>query len=254
MIRVLLVDDHPIVRQGLKRLLSEDGRVAVVGEAETGADLLALLPYHPVDVVVLDWTMPGQDGRSTLAALRQQYPKLPVVVFSFGRPTEEGIQALQAGAAAFVGKESAPEVLLGAIQHVASGRKYIPSELAEHLAQYPAQLRPDQPHQRLSPREREVLALLGTGKTLTQVAACLGLSVKTASTYRTRMIEKMGLSTTADLMRYAVRQCVTPEAPAPLPTASPEPPCEHLRQEAGPGRRSAASPKRPLSHLPRPPR
>ena len=223
MIRVLLVDDHPIVRQGLKRLLSEDGRVAVVGEAETGAELLALLPYHPVDMVVLDWTMPGQDGRSTLVALRQQYPKLPVVVFSFGRATEEGINALQAGAAAFVGKESSPEVLLGAIQHVASGRKYIPSELAEHLVEHPTGRPPDQLHLLLSPREREVLALLGSGKSMTQVGASLGLSVKTASTYRTRMLEKMGLRTTTELMRYAVLHDIRPADPDHLRPAEPAP-------------------------------
>jgi len=204
MIRVAIADDHPIVREGLRRIVSEDGGISVVGEASSAVELFRLLGSAPIDVVLLDVSMPGNTFVDTLKDLRRVHPSVKVLVISAHPEDQWAMRSLQAGAAGYLTKDHSPEQLVLAIRRVARGGKYVSETMAERLAGMVDSGRARAPHETLSDREFEVLRALGSGMMVKDVAVQLRLSAKTVSTYRTRLLEKMGLKTKADLVRYVV--------------------------------------------------
>lgn len=205
MIKVLIADDHTVVRQGLKQILSDDPQLAVVGEAADGNEVLTALETLSVDALVLDITMPGRNGLDVLKEVKRKRPTLPVLVLSMHPEDQFAIRILRAGAAGYITKESAPEELVGALRKVCSGGKYVSPQLAEKLAVFIGDETTGPAHEKLSDREFEVLRMLALGKTVTEVAEELLLSVKTVSTYRSRVLEKMKMTSNADLTRYALQ-------------------------------------------------
>jgi two-component system invasion response regulator UvrY len=204
MIRLAIADDHPIVREGLRRIASDGAGITVTGEASTATELFLLLASAPVDVVLLDVSMPGSTFVETLRTLRERHPTVKILVLSVHPEDQWAMRALRAGAAGYLTKDHSPEQLVEAIRRVARGGKYVSGTLAEKLAGLVDQGRTAAPHEQLSDREFEVLRALGSGMTVKDVAAQLRLSAKTVSTYRTRLLEKMGLKSNADLVRYIV--------------------------------------------------
>ncbi len=205
MIRVLIADDHAILRRGLIEILRREFKDALCGEAESADQTLAQVESHGWDLVILDVTMPGRSGIDVLVDLKRVRPKLPVLILSMHPEGQYGKRVLKAGAAGYLTKDSAPEELIKAVRKVLAGGRYVSPALAEVLA-VDLGRDADQPlHAKLSDRELEVLRLLGSGKTISQIAEVLHLSVTTVSTYRARILEKMSMSTTAELMCYALR-------------------------------------------------
>lgn len=204
MIKVLIADDHTIVRQGLKQILNLDPQIEVSFEAKDGNEVLDYLRGAAVDVVVLDITMPGRNGLETLKDIKRLYPATAVIILSMHPKDQYAVRVLKAGASGYITKESATEELVNAIRKAYRGEKYISTEVAELLAEYVGHGAPDQPHKLLSDREFEVLRLLASGKGITQIANELNLSVKTVSTYRTRIVEKTGLTSNSDITRYSI--------------------------------------------------
>ena len=204
-VRVLIADDHPVVRDGLKTMLSSDPEVRVVGEARDGDEALALMHDVDWDVAVLDYSMPGKGGVDLLAQVKHDYPDRPVLILSIYPEDPHGMRALKAGAAGYITKESAGDELTAAVKKVVSGGRYVSAALAEKLASRltPEQERP--PHERLSDREYRVMWLLASGKTLHQIAEEMRLSPSTVSTYRGRILKKLGLNTNVDLVHYAMK-------------------------------------------------
>jgi len=203
-IRVLIADDHAILRRGLKEILVRDLEGAICGEAEDAEQVLSQVQSQVWDVVILDVTMPGRSGIDVLRDLKQLRPKLPVLVLSMHPEEQYGKRALKAGAAGYMNKESAPEELIKAIEKVLAGGRYVSPLLAEKLA-FDLDGNTGRPiHETLSDREFEVLRMIASGRTVTQIAEELHLSVKTVSTYRARILEKMNMATSAELMRYAL--------------------------------------------------
>lgn len=204
MIRLAIADDHPIVREGLRRIAVDDAGIIVTGEAATAAELFRLLASAAVDVVLLDVSMPGATFVETLVELRERHPSVKILVLSVHPEDQWAMRALRAGAAGYLTKDRSPEQLVQAIRRVARGGKYVSESLAEKLAGLVDNGRARSPHERLSDREFEVLRALGSGMTVKDVAQQLHLSAKTVSTYRTRLLDKMGLKSKADLVRYVV--------------------------------------------------
>lgn len=204
MIRVAIADDHPIVREGLRRIVSDDGGISVAGEASSAVELFRLLKGAAVDVVLLDVSMPGPTFIETLKDLRREHPSVKVLVISAHPEDQWAMRSLQAGASGYLTKDHSPEQLVHAIRRVARGGKFVSETMAERLAGMVDSGRTRAPHEALSDREFEVLRALGSGMMVKDVAAELRLSAKTVSTYRTRLLEKMGLETKADLVRYVV--------------------------------------------------
>jgi DNA-binding NarL/FixJ family response regulator len=204
MIRIAIADDHPIVREGLRRIASDDAGITVTGEASTAAELFRILGTAPVDVVLLDVSMPGAAFIDTLRDLRERHSSVKVLVISAHPEDQWAMRALRAGAAGYLTKDHSPEQLVQAIRRVARGGKYVSESMAEKLAGMVDNGRARAPHERLSDREFEVLRALGSGMLVKDVAAQLNLSAKTVSTYRARLLEKMGLKSKADLVRYVV--------------------------------------------------
>ncbi|MCC6574974.1 MAG: response regulator transcription factor [Planctomycetes bacterium] len=202
--RLLLADDHGIVRSGLRRILEQEFSGVVVFEAANCPDVLNALRSNRFDAIVLDISMAGQNSLNILPEIRQTAPNTPVVVLSVHGERQFVVRALRAGALAYLTKERAPEELFRAIRSVLAGKRYLAQPLAEQLADYVAAENPDAPHEALSPREYEILLLLALAKTPSAIAEQLKLSVKTISTYRTRILEKMGLRSNAELMQYAI--------------------------------------------------
>ena len=205
MISVLIADDHTVVRQGLKEILSHDAQLRVVGEATNGDEVLRLVESLRIDALVLDISMPGKNGLDVLKELKRTHPSLPVLVLSMHPEDQFAIRILRAGAAGYVTKESAPDELIGALRKVCAGGKYVSPQLAEKLAIFIEQEKSGPLHEQLSDREYQVLRMLALGKTVSEIADELLLSVKTISTYRTRVLEKMKMSTNAELTRYALQ-------------------------------------------------
>jgi two-component system invasion response regulator UvrY len=204
-IRVLIVDDHPVVRQGIRQIVESTDDIVVGGEATTGHEVADLLARMPCDLVLLDLSLPDVDGLDLLKRLCDQPKEVPVLVLTIHSEEQFAIRCLKAGAGGYLTKEAASSELVIAIRKIVSGGRYIPSPLAERLAAY---LGPDgekPPHERLSDREYQVLRLIAMGKSTRQIAADLTLSAKTVSTYRTRVLEKMRLTSTAELVSYALR-------------------------------------------------
>lgn len=204
MIKILIADDHAIVRQGLKQIVAEESDMTVAGEAQTAQQALDLVRTSQWDVVVLDISMPGRSGLEVLKELLRERRQLPVLMLSMHPEEQFAVRALKAGAAGYLTKDSAPTELITAIRKVLQGGKYVSPALAERLAF--ALTAPEQPlHETLSNCEYEVFRFLATGKTVSEIAENLSLSVKTISTYRTRILEKLNLKNNAELMQYAVR-------------------------------------------------
>ena len=202
MIRILIVDDHPIVRAGLRRIAEDDPVIVVTGEASNGQDALDALRQTVADVVLLDVTMPGAPFTDTLRRLRDEHPTVRVLVLSAHPEDQWAVRALRGGASGYLTKDHSPDQLLDAIRRVHRGGRYVSTSLAERLATQLGQDFVDAPHEQLSDREFDVLRSLGAGHTVKEVAERLGLSPKTVSTYRTRLMEKMRFATNADLVQY----------------------------------------------------
>jgi two-component system, NarL family, invasion response regulator UvrY len=202
MIRLAIADDHPIVREGLRRIASDDAGITVTGEAATAAELFLLLSAAPVDVVLLDVSMPGATFIETLRELREKHSSIQVLVLSAHPEDQWAMRALRAGAAGYLTKDHSPEQLVQAVRRVARGGKYVSESMGEKLAGMVDEGKSRAPHELLSDREFEVLRALGSGMMVKDVAAQLSLSAKTVSTYRARLLEKMGLKSKADLVRY----------------------------------------------------
>lgn len=204
MIRVFVADDHAVVRRGLVQILTETPDMVVAGEASTGREVLQAVRKHDYDVLVLDIAMPEGGGLEVLQQLQTLKPDLRVLILSMYPEKQYAVRALKTGAAGYLTKESVPDELIAAIRKVARGGKYVSQSLAEQLA---SELRGEvekEPHKTLSDREFQVMILLAAGKSITDVAEELSLSVKTVSTYRTRILEKLNLKSTAEIIRYAL--------------------------------------------------
>ena len=204
MIRIAIADDHPIVREGLRRIVGEDASLTVTGEASTAPELFRLLAAAAVDVVLLDVSMPGSSFTDTLRDLRVKFSSVKILVLSAHPEDQWAMRALQAGAAGYLTKDHSPEQLVQAIHRVARGRKYVSETMAERLAGMADDDMSRAPHERLTQREFEVLRALGSGMMVKDVAAQLRLSAKTVSTYRCRLLAKLGFSSNADLVKYVV--------------------------------------------------
>jgi two-component system, NarL family, invasion response regulator UvrY len=205
MLRVLLVDDHAVVRKGMKAILEDGLPGVVVSEAADGDQALAVLA-EPPDAVVLDLSMPGRSGIDLLVEIKHRYPKLPVLIMSLHGEEQFALRALRAGAAGYLTKAAAPEQLVAAVTKVTRGGRYITEAVAERLAADVGGKDPAAaPHERLSDREFEVMRGIASGSSVSEIAEQMHLSVKTVSTYRTRLLEKMGMATNAELTRYAIQ-------------------------------------------------
>src|SRR5207253_4457687 len=203
--RVLVCDDHPIVRRGLREILEKAGAPVTVGEAASAAEGLALARKQSWDTVVLDITMPGRSGLALLKELKSERPHVPVLVLSVHPAEQYAVRVLRAGASGYLTKESAPEELLTAIRHIVRGGRYISPSVGETLADDLGRPADQLPHHGLSDREFEIMRRLAAGKRVSEIADQLHLSVKTVSTYRARVLRKLNLRTTADIMRYALK-------------------------------------------------
>lgn len=203
--RILITDDHAVVRSGLKQILAEAFPKAEFGEATNAQEALDRVWKEPWDVVVLDITMPGRSGLEVLKEIKQSKPKLPVLMLSMHPEDQFAVRLLKVGASGYMTKESAPQELVGAVKKVIAGGRYVSPSLAEKMASYLAIDVQTPPHERLSDREFLVLRQIASGKTPTAIAKELGLSVKTISTYRMRILEKMSMQNNAELTHYAIQ-------------------------------------------------
>jgi len=203
-IRVVIVDDHAIVRRGIRQIVAESATIEVVGEASDYGELMTLLRERECDVVLLDIAMPGKNGIEILKAVRERHAKVRVLMFSTYPEDQYAVRALKAGASGYLNKSSAPEKLVEAIQQIGLGRRYITPEFAESLAASVAEPETRDPHELLSDREFQTLRLIASGRKLSEIAEELAISPKTVSVYRARVLEKMKLRTNTELTRYAV--------------------------------------------------
>lgn len=206
MIRVVVADDHAIVRQGLKQILGTQPDFAVCGEASNHGEVMQVLRQTECDVLVLDVAMPGRNGIETLKQVKQEWPRLPVLILSMYPEDQYAFRALKAGAAGYLTKMAASDQLIEAIRVVARGRKYMTPELATSLAESFDRDTETPPHALLSDREFQTLKLIAAGRTPAQIGEALALSPKTVSVYRARVLAKLKLATNADLTRYALER------------------------------------------------
>jgi two-component system invasion response regulator UvrY len=205
MIRILIVDDHAILRRGLRALLSDAFHEAAFGEASDAEQALEQLGKKEWDVALLDITLPGKSGLDLLKELKAAWPRLPVLVLSVHPEDQFAVRVLKAGAEGYMTKESAPEELVEAIRKILAGGRYVSPTLAEKLALNVGRDFTRAPHETLSDREYEVMCRIASGKTATGIAGELSLSVKTISTYRARILEKLGVRNSAEIAQYAIR-------------------------------------------------
>lgn len=201
--RVLIADDHAIVRKGLRQI-AEESKQILVGEASNGQEALDKVRNERWDALVLDINMPGRHGLDVLQAVRDIQPQLPILILSVHPEEQYAMRVLRAGAAGYMNKDAAPDELVSAIHKVVAGGKYISPALAERLAFEVSGQNDKLPHEKLSDREYRVLIMIGEGKSVGQIAQDLALSVKTVSTYRSRVLEKMNLQNNADMIRYVI--------------------------------------------------
>ena len=206
MTRILLVDDHPVVRQGIKQVLSGAFHPALVGEAANAEEGMNEVRSTEWDVLVLDLSLPGASGMDLLKDLRRERPALPVLILSMHRPDQFARRAMNAGASGYLTKDSAPTELVKAVGEVIAGRRYLNPAVIEELVLHQQPEPSQRPHEVLSDREYQVLRMIASGLTVSQISARLTLSVKTISTYRARVLEKMAMKTTAELMHYGIQQ------------------------------------------------
>jgi DNA-binding NarL/FixJ family response regulator len=204
MIRILIADDHAIVREGLKQVLAAAGDLAIVAEAQNGAEVIQRVRELEFDLLLLDMSMPGKSGIELIKQVRSEKPKLRILVLSMHEEEQYAVRALKAGAAGYLTKESASEQLVAAIRKVAAGGAYITSKVAQQFALGAMYNASGPPHAALSDREYQVFEMLVAGKSITDIAERLNLSVKTVSTHKARIMQKMNMTSTAELVRYAV--------------------------------------------------
>lgn len=204
-IKVLIADDHAIVREGLKQILADTRDIVVSGHAENGSEAIRLSREGPCDVLLLDISMPDRSGIEVLKQVRKESPKIAILMLSMHREDQYAIRSLKAGAAGYLNKQSAPAELVNAIRQVAAGRKYISAALAQELANQINDNHETPLHETLSDREYQTLTMIASGKTVSDIAAELVLSVKTISMYRSRLLQKMKLRHNAELTHYAIK-------------------------------------------------
>jgi len=210
MIRILLVDDHVMFREGLKQILAKHSDMLVVDEAGTGQEALAKILKNKIDLVLLDISLPGRNGPELLAEIKKINPDLAVLVLSMHPEDQYAIRMMKAGALGYLTKESAPEELISAIRRVSTGRRYISSKLADEMAVALDSNAPKLPHLTLSNREFYVMRMLASGKAIKEIAEELTISEKTVTTYRARILEKMNLHNNVELTLYAIENKLLP--------------------------------------------
>ncbi len=208
MIRVVICDDHALVRKGLAMILAQAGDVAVAGEASNYGELRQLLRKVECDVLLVDVEMPGRDGIEAVGLLKKELPRVAALVLSGHPEARFAVRALRAGALGYLNKANAPEILIDAVRHAAMGRKYLSPEVSQALAEAVSTDPADEPHRELSQREFQVFRMIAGGKRLSEIAAALSLSPKTVSVYRARVLEKLGVENNVEIARYAVRHGV----------------------------------------------
>ncbi len=204
MIEVLIADDHAVVRAGLKQILSATPEIQVVAEAASGNDALVAIRARRFDVIVLDMSMPGRSGLELIRQIKEEQPQARILVLSMHQEEQYAVRALKSGASGYLNKDSAPDHLVGAIRKVASGGAFISPNIAEQLAQGVMRNQDQPPHTLLSDREFEVFQRLAGGESVTTIADKLNLSVKTVSTHKSRIMQKMNMQSSTDLIRYAL--------------------------------------------------
>jgi len=205
MIKILIADDHAIVREGLKRIITETSDMSVTGEASCGQEVLSILPTQQFDLIILDISMPGKSGLEILKQIKTDFPEIPVLILSVHPEDQYAVRVLKAGASGYLTKESASAELIDAIRKVSQGRRYVTQSLAEELAFNLTTHNKKPSHETLSDREFEVMCSIASGRTVTEIADSLYLSVKTISTYRSRILTKMKLKSNAELTHYAIK-------------------------------------------------
>jgi len=210
-IKVLIADDHAIVREGLKQILADTPDIVVSGDTESGVEAIRLHRSNQADVMLLDISMPDRNGIEVLKQLKKEFSSLAVLMLSMHREDQYAIRALKAGASGYMTKQSAPVELVNAIRQVAAGRKYISASLAQELANQVGGDCEKPPHETLSDREYQTLTMIASGKTVTDIAEELALSVKTISMYRSRLLQKMKLRHNAELTHYAIKNQLVQE-------------------------------------------
>jgi len=205
MIKVFIADDHAVVRSGIKQILSEESDIKVVGEASNTDEIMKHLYDQNWDILILDITMPGQNGLDAIMEIKQRKPDLKILILTMHSEEEVAIRALKTGASGFLNKDSVPGELIKAVKKVYEGGKYISSSIAESIALSFEKSKPNMPHEDLSDREFQIMCLIASGNSLNQIADNLSISVKTVSTYRSRILEKMNMKSNVELTHYAIR-------------------------------------------------
>jgi two-component system, NarL family, invasion response regulator UvrY len=209
MIRVVIADDHPLVRAGLRQVLADEPEIEVVGEAADGDETVAVLRATEPDVVLLDITMPGAPFPGLLRLLRSAFPRVEVLIVTMHGEDQFAVRALKEGAAGYLTKQQPPQEVINAIKQIAGGGRYLTAAVAERAAAALDGNATRLPHERVSRREYEVLCMIGLGKSVKQIATELGVSPKTVSTHRARLLRKMRLKTSAELIRYVLQYGLT---------------------------------------------
>lgn len=209
MIKILIADDHPLIRNGLKQLLSKQSDIEVTCEASNGKEIFDLLKKNTIDVVILDISMPGMSGIEVLDKVKQKYPSLPVLMLSALSEDLYALKTLKSGASGFINKEAAPEELVKAIRKVVMGGIYVSDFLGEKLAFDYKKGIAKQPHEKLSKREFQIMCLIGSGKTVSEIADELYLNVRTISTYRARILEKLNLKNNSEISNFCIKEGFT---------------------------------------------
>jgi len=210
MIKILIADDHPLIRNGLRQLISKQSDIEVACEASNSKEVFELMKKHEIDVVILDISMPGMSGIEILDIIKQKYPSVPVLMLSALSEELYALKTLKSGASGFINKESAPEELVKAIKKVVSGGVYVSDFLGEKLAVDFKKGIAKQPHENLSKREFQIMCLIGSGKAVSEIAKELFLNVRTISTYRARILEKLNLKNNSEITSYCVKEGFTP--------------------------------------------
>lgn len=204
MIKIIIADDHPMLRSGMIQTINKEVDMKVVLEAESGEELLSKLDNQEFDVVVLDIGLPGRSGLEILKEIKKLYPKIPVLMYSGYQEERYGLRAIQAGANGYISKEDTKSNLIDAIRKIKTGKRYITPELAEILANEVDKDNDKQPHERLSDREFEIMRHIALGKSVSQIANLLSISVNTVNTYRARILQKMGMNSNTQIALYAL--------------------------------------------------
>lgn len=204
-IKILIVDDHAIVREGLKQIVSEQSDMIVAGEASNSDELMKLLQKENWDIIILDISMPGKSGLEALKDIKLLYPDLPVLILSMFNETQYGIRAIKAGASGYLKKVSAPDELVKAIRKIVEGKRYINEELAEKLAETITRSTNNLLHEKLSDREYQIMCSIAEGKTAEEIAENFSISINTFYTYRSRILEKMSMKSNVELTQYVIQ-------------------------------------------------